>query len=97
MTMTDRRSAAAIAAAVNSGRTSAVAVAEETMARIAAYDAVQPQIWISRATREELVAAARAVDARVATGEVLPLAGVPFAVRTISMSRGLRPRRPARP
>ncbi|MFA6114016.1 MAG: allophanate hydrolase [Sphingomonas sp.] len=81
MTVMDRRSAAGIAAAVNTGRTSAVAVAEETMARIAAYDAVQPQIWISRATQEEFVAAARAVDARVAAGEVLPLAGVPFAVK----------------
>ena len=50
--MTDRRSATAIAAAVNTGRTSAAAVAEETMARIIAYDAVQPQIWISRATRK---------------------------------------------
>jgi allophanate hydrolase len=79
--MTDRRSAAAIAAAVNAGLMSAVAVAEETMARIAAYDAVQSQIWISQATREELVAAARAIDARVAAGETLPLAGVPFAVK----------------
>jgi allophanate hydrolase len=81
MTMMDRRSAAAIAAAVSTGRTSAVAVAEETMARVAAYDAVQPQIWISRATQEEFVAAARAIDARVAAGDVLPLAGVPFAVK----------------
>jgi len=77
----DRRSASSIAAAVNAGRTSAAAVAEETMARIIAYDAVQPQIWISRATPEELVAAARAIDARVAAGEILPLAGVPFAVK----------------
>jgi len=81
MTMMDRRSAAGIAAAVTTGRTSAAAVAEETMARIAAYDAVQPQVWISRATQDELVAAARAIDARVAAGEVLPLAGVPFAVK----------------
>ena len=79
--MTERRSAAAIAAAVNAGRTSAVAVAEETVARVAAYDAIQSQIWISRATREELVAAARAIDTRVAAGEILPLAGVPFAVK----------------
>ena len=72
--MTERRSAGAIAAAVNAGRTSAVAVAEEMIARIAAYDAVQPQIWISRATCEELIAAAHDIDARVAAGEVLPLA-----------------------
>ncbi|WP_395336059.1 allophanate hydrolase [Novosphingobium sp. BL-8H] len=76
-----RRSATAIAAAVNDGRTTAVEVAEETLARVIAYDAIQPQIWISRATREDLLAAARAIDARVAAGEDLPLAGVPFAVK----------------
>lgn len=81
MSASARQSAAAIAAAVHAGRISAVAVAEETMARIEAYDAVQPQIWISRAARDDLVSAARAIDARVAAGEVLPLAGVPFAVK----------------
>ncbi len=81
MSAPDRQSGAAIAADVQAGRTSAVAVAEETLARIEAYDAIQPQIWISRAAREDLLAAARAVDARVAAGEILPLAGVPFAVK----------------
>ncbi|MDP3908619.1 allophanate hydrolase [Novosphingobium sp.] len=81
MTMLDRRSATAIAAAVSAGQTTAVAVAEETLARLAAYDRVQPQIWISRATPDELIAAARAIDARIAAGEVLPLAGVPFAAK----------------
>lgn len=76
-----RLSTAAIAADVGAGRASAVTVIQEVLARIAAYDAVQPQIWISRASSEQLVAAARAVDARVAAGEVLPLAGVPFAVK----------------
>ena len=76
-----RLSASAIAAAVNAGGVSAVTVAEETIARLARYDAVQPQIWISRAAVEDLLAAARAVDARVAAGEVLPLAGVPFAAK----------------
>jgi allophanate hydrolase len=76
-----RLSAKGIAAAVNAGDTTAVAVAAETLARIEAYDAVQPQIWISRADRETLLAAARAVDARLAAGETLPLAGVPFAVK----------------
>ncbi|MEL0253998.1 MAG: amidase family protein, partial [Novosphingobium sp.] len=46
-----------------------------------AYDAVQPQVWISRAGAGEILAAARAVDARIAAGETLPLAGVPFAVK----------------
>lgn len=81
MTVLDRRSAAAIAQAVRSGATSAVAVAENTLARLAAYDAVQPQIWISRIAPGDLLAAARAVDARVAAGEPLPLAGVPYAAK----------------
>ncbi len=81
VTALDRRSASAIAAAVNARQASAVAVAEDTLDRIAAHDAVQPQIWISKASRDDLLAAARAIDARVAAGEALPLAGVPFAVK----------------
>jgi allophanate hydrolase len=81
MTMFDRRSAAAIASDIAAGRTSAVAVIEETLARLSAYDAVQPQLWISRASPETLIAAAHAIDARIAAGESLPLAGVPFAVK----------------
>lgn len=77
----NRQSAAQIAAAVRSAQTSAVEVARETLARLAAYDAIQPQIWISRASPETLLAAAAAIDARVAAGEDLPLAGVPFAVK----------------
>ncbi|MFT4053459.1 MAG: allophanate hydrolase [Novosphingobium sp.] len=76
-----RLSATRIAAAVKTGATTAVAVAENTFARVEAYAAVQPQIWISRATRSELLDMAAAVDARVAAGEDLPLAGVPFAVK----------------
>ncbi|GAO53449.1 allophanate hydrolase [Novosphingobium sp. MD-1] len=76
-----RRGVAATAAAITSGETSALAVMEDTLARIAAYDAVQPQAWISRADPEALREAARAVDARIAAGETLPLAGVPFAVK----------------
>lgn len=81
MTVLNRRSAIEIAAAVNAGQTSAVAVAEETLTGLAAYDAIQPQIWISRATPADILALARAIDARVAAGDVLPLAGVPFAVK----------------
>lgn len=76
-----RLSPAAIAADVGTGQTSALAVIEDTLARITAYDAHQPQIWISRAEPDTLRAAARAVDARVAAGEHLPLAGVPFAAK----------------
>ena len=81
MTASERLSASAIAAAVNAGETSAVAVIEGTLARLAAYDAVQPQVWISRAASEALLAQARAIDARLAAGEHLPLAGVPFAAK----------------
>jgi allophanate hydrolase len=81
MIATNRRGVAAIADAVGIGRTSALAVAEETLARLAAYDTVQPQIWISRVAPDDLLAAARAVDARIAAGEKLPLAGVPYAVK----------------
>ncbi len=81
MTALNRQSASKIAAAVRSGETTALAVAEDALARIEAYDAVQPQVWISRASHEDLLAAARGVDARVAAGEDLPLAGVPFAVK----------------
>ncbi|WEK46555.1 MAG: allophanate hydrolase [Candidatus Andeanibacterium colombiense] len=79
MSRLDRRGIGAIVdAAAASG---ALAVMQETLARIEAYDAVQPQIWISRAAPEDLLAAANAVDARIAAGEKLPLAGVPFAVK----------------
>jgi allophanate hydrolase len=81
MTAPDRLSAGAIAAAVNAGETSAAQVIEATLARLAAYDAVQPQVWISRTAPEALLAAARAIDARVAAGEHLPLAGVPYAAK----------------
>ncbi|MEJ6011575.1 allophanate hydrolase [Novosphingobium aquae] len=76
-----RRSVSAIAAGVNAGTVSAAEVAQDTLARLAAYDPIQPQVWISRPAPEQILAAARAVDARVAAGEVLPLAGVPFAVK----------------
>lgn len=77
----NRQSATKIAAAIRSGQTSAVEVARETLARLAAYDEIQPQVWISRASPETLLAAAAAIDARVAAGEDLSLAGVPFAVK----------------
>ena len=76
-----RLGAAQIAADVNAGARSAVSVAEDVLARLAAYDAVQPQAWISRFAPEAVRAAAAAVDARVKAGEKLPLAGVPFAVK----------------
>ncbi len=81
MTALDRLSVTAIAAEVQAGRRSAVAVIEDVLARLDAYDAIQPAVWISRFEPDALRAAAAAVDARVTAGETLPLAGVPFAVK----------------
>jgi allophanate hydrolase len=73
--------ATAIAEAVSSGTTRAETVAKATLARIAAYAAIQPAVWIHRLPEADVLAMARAVDARIAAGEVLPLAGVPFAIK----------------
>ena len=70
-----------IAATVNSGARRAVEVASDSLDRIAAYDAVQPQTWIARLPREDVLRRAEAVDARIAAGETLPLAGVLFAIK----------------
>ena len=79
--MTAALTARVIAADVAAGKTSALAVIEATLERIEAYDRVQPQTWISRATRETVLAQAAEVDRRVAAGGHLPLAGVPIAVK----------------
>jgi allophanate hydrolase len=70
-----------LATAVNAGEQSAEAVAQAALDRVATYDNLQPQAWICRVAPDDVLAAARAVEARIATGEVLPLAGVPFAVK----------------
>jgi allophanate hydrolase len=79
--MLNRLDAHAIAADVSSGRVSAVEIVREVLARIATYDSVQPQAWISRFDVQALIEAGEIVDARVAAGEQLKLAGVPFAVK----------------
>ncbi len=81
MTALTRLSVAEIAAGVQDGTQGAAAVMEDVLARLAVYDKVQDAVWISRFDPGALRAAAAAVDARVAAGEVLPLAGVPFAVK----------------
>ncbi|HTX24064.1 MAG TPA: allophanate hydrolase [Steroidobacteraceae bacterium] len=75
------RSLAQIAGAVSSGASSAESTATRALAEAAAYDAVQPQAWISRCAHADVLASARRVDQRIAAGERLPLAGVPFAVK----------------
>ena len=81
MTSFDRLSVTGIAGEVGAGRRSAVDIAREALDRVAAYEAVQPAVWITRVPETEVLALARSVDARIAAGERLPLAGAPFAVK----------------
>jgi allophanate hydrolase len=74
-------SVGAIARDVNAGVRSANAIVRETLARVRAYDEIQPQAWISRLGDAELLAQATIVDERIAAGESLPLAGVPVAIK----------------
>jgi len=71
----------AIVRDLTAGDRSAMGVAGDALARADAYDAIQPQAWIARVPAEAVLAQARRVDTRVAAGEALPLAGVPFAVK----------------
>jgi allophanate hydrolase len=70
-----------ISADVNAGRIKALDAAAQSLARIAAYALVQPEVFIHRVSEADVLRQAREVDARVAAGEHLPLAGVPFAVK----------------
>jgi allophanate hydrolase len=81
MIASDRLCLTKIAAEVGAGRRTAVEVARVALARVAAYEAVQPSVWITRIAATDVFAQARAVDARVARGEPLSLAGAPFAVK----------------
>jgi allophanate hydrolase len=73
--------AAHISAEVNAGRIRAVDIATDALARIGQYAAVQPQTFIHRSTENDVLQQAREVDARIAGGERLRLAGVPYAVK----------------
>jgi allophanate hydrolase len=81
MTSFDRLSVTGIAGEVGASRRSAVDIAREALDRVAAYEAVQPAVWITRVPETEVLALAGSVDARIAAGERLPLAGAPFAVK----------------
>ncbi|USQ95350.1 allophanate hydrolase [Caulobacter sp. RL271] len=76
----ERLSVEAIARSVHGGA-SAVDVAQAALDAVAEYDLIQPQVWTLRLPAEAVLAQARAVEARIAAGEVLALAGVPFAVK----------------
>jgi 1-carboxybiuret hydrolase len=76
--------AADIAQAVNSGKTSAVAVIDRALARIAELNPVLNAF--TTVTAERARAKARALDA---AGRPKPLAGVPFAVKNLFDIEGL--------
>jgi allophanate hydrolase len=61
------------------GKESPADVVDDVLARIGR--ARGDRVWIALAPREELLAAARAVEQRRARGETLPLYGVPFGVK----------------
>jgi allophanate hydrolase len=65
----------------------AVSRATAALDRIEASD--RPEIWISLRTRADLLAEAAAIDAKVAGGDVLPLAGRLLAVKDNIDVRGL--------
>lgn len=76
-----RLSVSRIAADVQSGKTSALAIAAAALVARKAYDAIQPHAWITQASEESVLGQARAVDALIKAGAKPPLAGVPFAVK----------------
>ena len=80
---------APIAHAVQAGRTTAEAVLDDSLARIAALDGrLHAFCTLDEAGARQ---AARAVDAAVARGErVGALAGVPVAIKDLVCTRGLR-------
>ena len=62
-----------------SARVSASERVRDAVRRIDEVD--RPEVWITLRSTEELLAEAEAVDARVASGESLPLAGLVVAVK----------------
>ena len=84
----DFSTAAAIAAAVKSGRSTALGVIEAALARIRERDPVLNSF--TSVTERRALLRAEAVDATRARGEALgPLAGVPFAVKNLFDVSGL--------
>ncbi len=80
--------AADVAAAVVSGRTSAVSVVEAAIARIHERDPLLNSF--TAITEQRALARAQALDAACAAGEPLgPLTGVPFAVKNLFDVQGL--------
>ncbi len=86
--MTERKnSAREIAANISAGRTSAVETAKAALARIEAARALNAVVTIDPA---RTLADAAAVDARLRSGEAMPLAGVPIVVKDNIWAAGWR-------
>ena len=67
--MTQPVTATEIATGVQSGAFRAETIAHMALARIEAYAAIQPAVWIHRLPEAQVLAFARAVDARIVAGE----------------------------
>ncbi len=84
----DSPSAADIAKAVAGGKTTALAVTEAALARIAQHDTILNSF--TDVTADRARSKAKAIDAAIAAGRpVGPLAGVPFAVKNLFDIAGL--------
>ena len=55
MTEFERLGVSGISAAVGAGRVSAVEVARDALAKVAAYEAVQPAVWITPAASSRVI------------------------------------------
>jgi 1-carboxybiuret hydrolase len=87
----DSPSAADIAKAVAGGKTTALAVTEAALARIARHDTILNSF--TDVTADRAHSKAKAIDAAIAAGRpVGPLAGVPFAVKNLFDIAGLSTR-----
>ncbi|NQW63462.1 MAG: Asp-tRNA(Asn)/Glu-tRNA(Gln) amidotransferase subunit GatA, partial [Deltaproteobacteria bacterium] len=75
-----------IAASVRSGQQTAESVVSAALARM---EATAPLGAFVHVDRDRALADARAVDARIAAGDLLPLAGVPVAVKDNLCTEGL--------
>ena len=80
-------SATDIARRVAQGATSAVLVVEEALGRVAKFNETLNAIVTLNPTALD---DARAIDGRLAAGEVLPLAGVPVGIKDVTPVAGLR-------
>jgi aspartyl-tRNA(Asn)/glutamyl-tRNA(Gln) amidotransferase subunit A len=83
--MTDlKRPIAELVMHVRTGKLSAVALVEASLARIAATTEYHAVLELNPDARHQ----AEVVDARVKAGEDLPLAGIPFSAKDLFLTRG---------